>query len=408
MSDLYDEREALDPEAREQELFARLRTLLAQARARQPFWAERLAAIEPEAITFRAALATLPVLRKSDLPSLQQAHPPFGGLNATRPGDLARLFISPGPIFDPEGRGEDWWGAARALYAAGVRAGDIVLNTFSYHLTPAGSMFESGARAIGCAVIPAGPGNSSDQLLAIEHFRPSVYIGTPDFLKILLDKGNEAGRDTSSLRRGLVSGAALPASLAEELSGRGILLRQCYGTADLGIVAYETGASGMVVNEDLIVEIVRPGTGMPLEDGEVGEVVVTRLNTDYPLFRFATGDLSSVASRSSPDGRTNTRIRGWLGRADQATKIKGMFVRPEQIASIAAAVPGVRRLRLIVSRSGEQDVMILRAEHSDATADGLLAVKLEESTRLRGRVEIVPPGTLPNDGRVIVDERSYD
>jgi phenylacetate-CoA ligase len=288
-----------------------------------------------------------------------------------------------------------------------VRRGDVVLNTFSYHMTPAGLLFDSAARAMGCPVIPAGPGNTADQIVAIEHFRPTAYVGTPDFLKILLDKAGEAGRDASSIRCALVSGAALPASLAAELAARGVGVRQCYATADLGVVAYEADAPGMVVNEDIILEIVRPGTGTPIEDGEVGEVLVTRLDEDYPLFRFATGDMSCVVAGTAASLRTNTRIKGWLGRADQATKVKGMFVRPEQIAAIAAAVPGVRRLRLVVTRSGEQDVMLLRAEHADRSAQARLAAKLEEVTRLKGEVEVVDPGQLPNDGKVIADERSY-
>lgn len=409
MSELYDERDAAEPAVREANLFARLGALLERAKAGQALWAERLGGIAAGGITDRQALQALPILRKSDLPVLQAKSPPFGGLNAAAPGSLSRLFISPGPIFDPEGRGQDWWGAARALFAAGLRRGEIVLNTFSYHLTPAGAMFESGAHALGAAVIPAGPGNSADQALAVEHFRPSTYVGTPDFLKIVLDKADAAGRDASSLKRALVSGAALPASLADELTRRGITTRQCYGTADLGIIAYETGTPGMVVNEDVILEIVKPGTGEVLPDGEVGEVVVTRLNDDYPLFRFATGDLSKVITvPEAADGRTNMRIAGWMGRADQTTKVKGMFVRPEQLAAVARGETGLGRLRLVVTRSGEQDEMTLRAEHPDPAAAERLAGKLAEITKLRGRVEIVSPGSLPNDGRIIVDDRSYD
>jgi len=407
MAEFYDAQEGADPQMREAALFAALAQALARAKANQPAWAERLADIDPVAITSRAALQSLPVLRKSDLSAMQHANPPFGGLNATPAGDLARLFISPGPIFDPEGHGSDWWGAARALHAAGIRRGDVVLNTFSYHLTPAGALFESGAHALGCAVIPAGPGNTSEQLAAIAHYRPSAYIGTPDFLKILLDKAEEAGRPADSLRRALVSGAAFPPSLQSEFSARGVAARQSYGTADLGIVAYEGDGPGMVVNEGVILEIVRPGTGEAMPHGEVGEVVVTRLNRDYPLFRFATGDLSCIMTEPATDGRTNQRIRGWMGRADQATKVKGMFVRPEQMAAIARAMPELGRLRLVVTRRDEQDVMTLRAEHG-AEADGLqerLAAKLAEITKLKGAVELVPPGSLPNDGKVIADER---
>ncbi|KFI32039.1 AMP-dependent synthetase [Haematobacter massiliensis] len=404
MGEPYDQAETLDPFARDKVLFTRLNAALARARAEQPYWADRLKD-SPERVDDWAGLSALPVLRKSDLSAMQKAAPPFGGLTATERGQLRRLFISPGPIFDPEGKGPDWWGAARALHAAGLRQGDVVLNTFSYHLTPAAFMFESGAEAIGCAVIPTGPGNTADQLIAIEQFQPSGYVGTPDFLKIILDKGAEQGTDTSSLRLALVSGAALPESLRLELAGRGVQVRQCYGTADLGIVAYEGDGPGMVVNEGVLLEIVRPGTGEPVPDGEVGEVVVTRLSPDYPLFRFATGDLSAILSGPSDDGRTNRRIRGWLGRADQATKVKGMFVRPEQVAAVARSVAGTGKVRLVVKREGEQDRMELWAEHAAAAAADPLGAKLAEVTKLKGVVRIVPPGTLPNDGKVIADER---
>lgn len=406
MHDHYDTLECADPDRRERGLFEALSAALGRARAGQPFWAERLAGIDPASVGSRAALAALPVLRKSDLPAMQKAAPPFGGLVPVPIGTLARLYLSPGPIFDPEGHGRDWWGAGRALFAAGLRQGEVVLNTFSCHLTPAAAMFESGAHAIGCAVIPSGPGNTADQLTAIEQFRPSFYVGTPDFLKIIFDRAAEAGRDAGSLRNALVSGAALPESLRQELAQRGVTVRQCYGTADLGIVAYEAHGPGMVVNEGLILEIVAPGTGRPVPDGEVGELLVTRLAPEYPLIRFATGDLSAIMTGPAPDGRTNRRIRGWLGRADQATKVKGMFVRPEQIAAVAAAVPGTGRLRLVVTREGEQDRMELRAEHPDAAAEAALADKLAEVTRLKGTVTLHAPGSLPNDGKVIADERA--
>jgi len=406
MTEFYDDRESADPQARERDLFQQLTAMLARARAEQPFWSERLADIDPAAIDTRAALADLPVLRKSDLPAMQTAAPPFGGLVPVSTGALSRLFLSPGPICDPEGRGSDWWGSARALFAAGLRKDEVVLNTFSYHLTPAAAIFESGAHTLGCAVIPAGPGNTADQLTAIEQFRPSFFVGIPDFLKILLDKAAEEGRDASSIRNAMVSGAALPESLRQELAGRGVAVRQSYGTADLGIVAYEAEGPGLVVNEDVILEIVKPGTGQPVADGEVGEILVTRMSTEYPLFRFATGDLSAVLIEPVSHGRTNMRTRGWLGRADQATKVKGMFVRPEQIAAVAAAVPGTGRLRLVVTREGEQDRMELRAEHADASAETALAARLAEITRLNGTVTVHAPGSLPNDGKIIVDERS--
>ncbi|TWI35253.1 phenylacetate--CoA ligase family protein [Paracoccus sulfuroxidans] len=398
----YDAAEGRSPEARAKDQLARLNAQFQHMRSAQPFWADRL----PEAtLTSLADLAALPLLRKSDLVAMQGENAPLGGLNGNPVGALRRLFVSPGPIFDPEGRGRDWWNSAAALHAAGVRQGDVILNTFSYHLTPAAFIFEGGAEAIGCPVIPAGPGNTADQLVAIAQYRPRVYVGVPDFLKIILDKADEAGADRSSLKIGMVTGAALPESLRAEFAARGVDVRQCYGTADLGIIAYETGGNGMVVSENAILEIVRPGTGDPVAPGEVGEIVVTRLDLDYPLVRFATGDMSAFLTEPQPDGRTGPRIKGWMGRADQATKVKGMFVRPEQIAAVARAVPGCGRLRLEVSRDGQQDRMHLRAEHPDPATAIVLAEKLAELTRLKGSVEVVTPGSLPNDGKVIADLR---
>ncbi|SNR32895.1 phenylacetate--CoA ligase family protein [Paracoccus sediminis] len=371
----------------------RLNAQLARMRATQPLWTD----LPAEPLSSLADLARLPVLRKSDLAQMQAKAAPFGGLTGGPVAGLRRLFVSPGPIFDPEGRGADWWGSAAALSAAGVTPGDVILNTFSYHLTPAAFIFEAGAETLGCPVIPAGPGNTADQLTAITQYRPRVYVGVPDFLKIILDKADEDGVDRSCLRVGMVTGAALPDSLRADLAGRGVAVRQCYGTADLGIVAYEDGGPGMAVNDGVIVEIVRPGTGDPVSDGEVGEIVVTRLNADYPLLRFATGDMSAT------DGAG--RIKGWMGRADQAAKVKGMFVRPEQIAAIGRAVPGCQRLRLEITRAGEQDRMRLLAEHPDSAAADRLAEKLAEITRLKGSVQVVAPGSLPNDGRVIADLR---
>lgn len=398
----YDAAEGRSPEARAKDQLARLNAQFQHMRSAQPFWADRL----PEAaLTSLSDLAALPLLRKSDLVAMQGKNAPLGGLNGNPVGALRRLFVSPGPIFDPEGRGRDWWNSAAALHAAGVRQGDVILNTFSYHLTPAAFIFEGGAEAIGCPVIPAGPGNTADQLVAIAQYRPRVYVGVPDFLKIILDKADEAGADRSSLKIGMVTGAALPESLRAEFAARGVDVRQCYGTADLGIIAYETGGNGMVVSENAILEIVRPGTVDPVAPGEVGEIVVTRLDLDYPLVRFATGDMSAFLTEPQPDGRTGPRIKGWMGRADQATKVKGMFVRPEQVAAIARAVPGCGRLRLEVSRDGQQDRMHLRAEHADPATADLLAEKLAELTRLKGSVEVVTPGSLPNDGKVIADLR---
>jgi phenylacetate-CoA ligase len=403
----YDQLETRDPEAREAELLGRLPNLIALALS-APGWAEQLAGVEPNAVTSRAALATLPVLRKSDLLARQRTQPPFGGFHVAAPGKVRRLWMSPGPIFEPEGEGRDWWGAARALVAAGFRAGDVVHNSFAYHLTPGGFIMESGAHALGCAVIPAGTGNTEQQLEAIGHLKPAGYLGTPDFLKVLLDAAAKTGKDASSLKRGLVSGAALPASLRQELSQRGVKVLQCYATAELGVIAYESEAlEGMIVNETVLVEIVRPGTGDPVAADEVGEVVVTSFNPDYPMIRLATGDLSAVLVGKSPCGRSNMRIKGWMGRADQTTKVKGMFVHPAQLAEVRRRHPQLGRLRLIVARESEQDVMVLKAE-CDAPASDLqseVAATLQSVTKLRGTVELVAPGSLPNDGKVIADER---
>jgi len=404
----YDNLETRDALEREREQFARLPELLARANT-APGWARRLAGIEPKSVAGRAGLAALPLLRKSELPAFQKADPPFGGFNLTPPGRARRLMMSPGPIFEPEGGAADGYGAARALYAGGLRPGDIVHNSFAYHLTPGAFIFESGLHALGCAVIPAGTGNTEQQVDAIAHFKPSGYVGTPDFLKVLLDAAEKSAKDASSLTRALVSGAALPASLRQELAGRGVAVLQCYAIAETGVIAYETAArDGMVVNEHLVVEIVRPGTGDPVPDGDVGEVLVTPFDPGYPLIRLATGDLSAVLAGGSLCGRTNMRIKGWMGRADQATKIKGMFVHPAQVAQIGKAHRQLGRLRLIVTRAGEQDVMTLMAECATAP-EGLaeaIAATLQAVTKLRGEVKLVAAGTLPNDGKVIADERS--
>ncbi len=407
LSDLFDSLETRDPAEREASLFARLPEVLKRAAA-APAYAERLIGIDLDSIGDRAALATLPVLRKGELPALQKAALPFGGFVSGAPGSFGRLFTSPGPIFEPESATTDPWRSARGLYAAGFREGDVVLNTFSYHLTPGGFIMDSGARALGCAVIPAGPGNTEQQLELIEAYRPVAYCGTPDFLKILLDAADKAGRDASSIRRALCSGAAFPQSLQDEIAGRGVEAYQAYATADIGIIAYETAArAGMVVNENLIVEIVRPGTGDPVPEGEVGEVVVTNLDPHHPQIRLAVGDLTAAMPGLSPCGRTGMRIRGWMGRADQTAKVKGMFVRPEQVAEVGRRHPELGRLRLVVTRQGESDAMTLRAEAAVA-GDGLrdaVAETLQGVTKLRGAVELVPPGSRPNDGKVIADER---
>jgi len=408
-SEFYDALETRDPQTRERALFAQLPDALANA-MRASGWARQLAGVEPKSVSSRKALAALPVLRKADLKELQRQDPPFGGLAVTPPGKAKRLLMSPGPIFEPEGHGKDWWGAARALHAAGFRAGDIVHNAFAYHLTPGGFILESGAHALGCAVIPGGVGNTEQQVEAIAILKPTGYTGTPDFLKILLDAAQKLGKDASSLERGLVSGAALPPSLRQELASRGVEVLQSYATAELGVIAYESRArEGMIVNETVLVEIVRPGTGDPVADGEVGEVVVTSFNRDYPMIRLATGDLSAVLAGRSPCGRTNVRIKGWMGRADQTTKVKGMFVHPGQVAEIAKRHPELGRVRLAVTREAEQDVMTLHAECRGAreALEQAVAASLQTVTKLRGRVKLVEPGTLPNDGKIIADERSY-
>ena len=407
MTDHYDALETRSPAEREAAMFARLPHVVRKA-MEAPAYAERLQGIDPASVTSRPALARLPVLRKSELPALHRAAPPFGGFVAPPAGSFGRLFTSPGPIFEPEPVHADPWRGARALYAAGFRPGDVVLNTFSYHLTPGGFIFDTSARALGCAVIPAGPGNTEQQFELIEAYRPVGYSGTPDFLKILLDAAADAGRDVSSIKRALVSGAAFPKSLQEEVKSRGVEAYQAFGTADLGMVAFETPArDGMTVNEDLIMEIVRPGTGDPVSPGDVGEIVVTSFDPQHPWIRLALGDLTAALPGESPCGRTNMRIKGWMGRADQTTKIKGMFVRPEQIARIGDRHPELGRLRLVVRREKEADVMILKAEVVAPVAElsQRVATSLRIVTKLGGTIELVAIGTLPNDGKVIADER---
>jgi phenylacetate-coenzyme A ligase PaaK-like adenylate-forming protein len=405
----YDPLEVRAPAERDADLLAALPGLLRHGLERAPALAAHLAGVDPDQITSFAALAGLPPLRKDELCRLQQANPPLGGLNATPIAQLAKIFMSPGPIFDPEGARPDYWRFARALYAAGFRRGDLVHNAFAYHLTPAGSVIESAARALGCPVIPAGTGRTEQQLSAIEQLRPVGYAGTPSFLKILLERGRDEHIDLSCFRKAVVTAEALPKALAEEFRQvYGVDAYQSYGTADLGLVAYETPArEGLVVDEGVLVEIVRPGTGDPVPEGEVGELLVTTFNPDYPLIRFATGDLSAIMPGQSPCGRTNRRLRGWLGRADQTTKVKGMFVHPSQIAEITRRHPEVGRARLVVERADGLDRMTLRCELA-APAEGLkaaLQTSLRAITGLRGGVELVAPGTLANDGKVIDDRR---
>jgi len=351
------------------------------------------------------------VTRKSELVALQQQAPPFGGFAAVGWGGALRVFASPGPIYEPEGAARDYWRIARALHAAGFQRGDLVHNAFAYHMTPAGSMLENAAHALGCTVFPAGTGQTEQQVQALRHLQPQAYTGTPSFLKILLDKADEAGGAAVSLQKAVVSGEAFPAVLRDAFSARGLAAYQLYATADLGSIAYETEArEGLVVDEGVLVEIVRPGTGDPVPDGEVGEVVVTTLfNSDYPLVRFGTGDLSAVLPGPSPCGRTNTRLRGWLGRADQTTKVKGMFVHPAHVAAVVARHQGLGRARLVVDNPGGLDRMTLEVEAVEAAAlREALVLSLREVTKLRGEIAFAAPGTLPNDGKVIDDRRRYD
>ena len=410
MGEHFDALETRDPAAREHELLARLPAQLARARMASAHFARVLGAVDTALVASREALARLPVTRKSGLMEFQRAALPFGGLNATPPSGLARIFVSPGPIYDPEGRRPDFWRTARGLFAAGFRTGDIVLNCYSYHLTPAGSMFETGLHRLGCAVIPGGVGQTEMQARVIADLRPSGYVGTPSFLKLILEKCDELGCDASSIRRALLSGEAFLPPVREFLRARGIDAFQAYGTADLGIIAYETPArEGLIVDEEVIVEIVRPGTADPVAVGEVGEVIVTPFNEDYPLVRFATGDLSAVLPGPSPCGRTNTRIKGWMGRADQTTKIRGLFVHPEQVAQVEAR-HGLGRARLVVENDGGNDLLTLRVELNGAADPELkqaVEATLRDVTKLRGEVHFVAAGSLPNDGKVIEDARKY-
>jgi phenylacetate-CoA ligase len=419
VSDHYDALETRDPTEREAELLAALPRQVAHAQQHTPAFAELLAGTDPASVTSRAALATLPVTRKSELLERQKAqrsHDVFGGFSAIgwrgqgKARGARRVFQSPGPIYEPEGEGLDYWRMGRAIFAAGFRAGDLIHNSFSYHLTPAGSMMETGAHAIGCTVFPGGVGNTELQLQAVQELRPQGYIGTPSFLKILVEKAHEAGTGLGQISKALVSGEAFPPSLRDWLIERGIQGYQCYATADVGLVAYETAArEGLVLDEGVIVEIVRPGTGDPVPDGEVGELVITTLNPDYPLIRFGTGDLSAVLPGPCPTGRTNRRIKGWLGRADQTTKVRGMFVHPGQIAEVVKRHPEIQRARLVVEGEMASDRMTLKIE-VDGAPEGLasrVADVLREITKLRGDIALVAPGSLPNDGRVIEDARSY-
>ena len=414
-ADHFDKLETRATKLREAVLMAALPKLIAHARRRAPGFGRILRDVDPAKIGSRKALAALPVTRKSDLAELQAKERPLGGLNATPVTKLAKIFMSPGPIYEPEGRGRNWWRTARALYAGGFRAGDLVVNTFAYHFTPAGSMLESGALAIGCTVVPAGVGQTEMQIAAIRDLKINAYIGTPSFLKLIVEKAAETGSEISSLKKAHVGAEYLPPALRKAMLEGGIRVTQSYGSADLGLIAYESFAAdgsvnpGMILDEGLLLEIVRPGTGDPLPAGEVGEVVITSFNRDYPLIRFGTGDLSAILPGTSPCGRTNTRIRGWMGRADQSTKVRAMFVTPKQVNEIVRRHPEILKARLVVEGETGNERMTLKCETKIRSA-GLgeaIAGSIRELTKLRGEVELVAPGSLPNDGKVIEDLRKY-
>lgn len=415
LSPYFDSLETRSVEEREAALMAALPKQLAHAKQNAPGWARILKGVEPADVATRAALAKLPVTRKSELAELQKALPPLGGLNATPLEKLAKLFVSPGPVVDPEGQGRDWWRTARSLYAAGFRPGDKVLNAFSYHFTPAASMVEHGALAVGCTVVPGGTGQTEMQAAAIRDLGLTAFAGTPSFLKLIVEKADELKTDIASLDKAIVGAEYLPPALRQTLRARGIRVQQLYATADLGLLAYESAlpdgtlTEGMILEESLILEIVRPGTGDPVAPGEVGEVVVTSLNKDYPLIRFATGDLSAVLPGKSPCGRTNTRIKGWMGRADQSTKVRAMFVTPKQVAEVLRRHAEILKARLVVEGETGNDRMVLKCEVKErpgGLAEAIVA-SIRDVTKLRGEVELVSPGTLPNDGKVIDDTRKY-
>ena len=416
MTEYFDALETRDPQERETSLFSRLPAFLARALAETEGLRGWLGDVDPLEIDSRAALAALPVLRKPELMQMQAEKPPFGGLASAGALRGNRVFMSPGPVWEPQAPGIDPWQSARALFAAGIRAGDMLHNALSYHMTPGAFIIEEGARALGCLVFPAGIGNTDAQVSAAAMLRPAAFVGTPDYLKVMLDHAAETGQDLTSIKRALVSGGALFPSMREEYKQRGVDVLQAYATADIGVIAYESADAGgnphpgMILNENIIVEIVRPGTGEPIPDGEVGEIVVTALNPAYPLIRFGTGDMSAVLEGHSPCGRTGVRIKGWMGRADQRTKVKGMFVDPKQINLVLKRHPELAKARLVVARKDDGDVMILEVEAiGDGRADvAAVAASLSHVTKLRGDVVVRPAGSLPNDGKVIADERDYD
>ena len=416
-TNFYDNLETRSPEDREKALFAALPYFISEAQTKSPYFGRILKNVNGMEINSRKALSSLPVTRKSDLLDLQRESFPFGGLTTCEPGKLKRIYQSPGPIYDPEGFGDDWWGSARSLYAAGFRAGDILHNSFAYHMTPAGSILETGAAKIGCAVVPAGVGNTELQVRAIADIKPTGYAGTPSFLVTLLEKAAELGEDVTSLSKAVVGGEALPPSVRQNIADKGVNCVQIYASADLGCIGYESEAcEGLIVEERLIIEIVRPGTSEIVADGEVGEVVATMFVPEYPLIRFGTGDLSAILPGISPCGRTNARLKGWMGRADQTTKVKGMFVHPSQVADVIKRHPEIIKARLIVDQREGIDVMILNCEveggsqlsSSDSSVFQEVSSTIQSVCKLKGEVKLTDPNSLPNDGKVIDDVRKYD
>jgi len=416
MVDFYDDLETQDAATREARLFGALSAQVAHAQTASKAFQRILTGVDARSITSREALATLPVTRKTQLLEIQKAtraQDPMGGFATQSYGAaMPQIFASPGPIYEPEGTATDYWRTARAVFAAGFRAGDLIHNCFSYHFTPAGSMMATAARAIGCSVFPGGIGQTEQQVQAMAELKPAGYIGTPSFLRIILEKAEEMGVALPSVTKALVSGEALPPSLRDWFAARGVQAYQCYATADVGLIAYETTArEGLVLDEGVIVEIVRPGTGDPVAVGEVGELVITTLNPDYPMIRFGTGDLSAALPGHCPTGRTNARIKGWMGRADQTTKVRGMFIHAAQVADIMRKFPTLSgKARLVVTGQMANDALALHVEGSNVSDDTLsqLAVAVREVTKLRADIQLVAPGALPNDGKVIEDARSYD
>ncbi len=411
MSEFYDSLETRSADERSQAQLEAIREQIRHVQNNTEAYSESLKGINADDITDATSFSTLPLTRKSELIELQQAQRPFGGYTTSNASFHSHVFASPGPIYEPGFAVADFWRFARSLYASGFRSGDLVHNCFSYHFTPAGQMFDSAALALGCSVIPAGVGQTELQVQTITDLSPNGYVGTPSFLKIILEQADELGSDVSSIKKAMMSGEALPPPLRDGFVERGIRVQQCYGTADLGLIAYESSAQeGLIIDEGVYLEIVRPGTGELVAEGEVGEVVVTNLGQEYPLIRFATGDLSAYLPGTSPCGRTNQRIRGWMGRADQTAKVRGMFIHPEQVDKVVKRHPQISKARLVVDWIEQADQITLQCESetTDASLPDVIAESIRSICKLRGEVEIVAPGTLPNDGKVIDDIRQYE